>query len=149
MAKKSKPKTPKSNRKKSPAKLSVEDRHQLVEEKLAKARGAPEFQSLKDSVDRVRATRIPPVKRPSKPRSPSGTQLKSAARTIDKLVISISYAQKPDGSHVGWRVLGDELGHVFVEGGQAWSNIKGSVLGIIDEMGPLGPGREVVLRSYP
>jgi hypothetical protein len=66
-----------------------------------------------------------------------------------KLTITIGYYAKPDGSDVGTRIRGRVLHELFQEGGPAWQNIKGAVHDLIAEMGPLGPGRYVTIKSTP
>lgn len=66
-----------------------------------------------------------------------------------KLTVEISYYAKPDGSDVSIRIQGKTLNEIFQDDEPRWNNIKDAVHDMIAEMGPLGPGRKVTIRSTP
>lgn len=70
-------------------------------------------------------------------------------RTIRKLTVTIGYAKDPDGSHVSINVKGRVLNEIFQEGEEAWTTLKGAIHALIGEMGPIGDGRNVTIRSWP
>lgn len=84
------------------------------------------------------------MKKPVRPRRRSNTE-----GPFKKLTVTISYYAEPDGSDVEMAIRGKLLNEIFLEGGPRWNNIKDAVHDLIAEIGPLGPGRKVTIRSTP
>lgn len=68
---------------------------------------------------------------------------------IEKLTIEIEDNDKPDGGDVIVHIQGKVLSKIYQDDMSSWSNIKGAIHNLIVEMGPIGPGRKVTIRSEP
>jgi hypothetical protein len=76
-------------------------------------------------------------------------QKRSVPKDMRELHITIRYYDEPDGSSASISTEGVLIEEIFQEGEAAWTNVKGACHQLIHEMGSIGPGRAVTIRSVP
>lgn len=68
---------------------------------------------------------------------------------IKKLTITIEAKERSDGADVSIGINGKVIGKIFQDGEDNWTQIKGAVHHLIQEIGLTRFGRDVMITSEP